>query len=107
MINYTFAVATVFEYGFIDAIWNAFWYVKEKAEKVKRKKWVETGGVLGSHAGVFRELVFRISFFPTNSCSTQNNIPFPSLANRIVPSKVWKVDLDRRVTDLHETLEKF
>lgn len=24
MINYTFAVTTVFEYGFIDAIWNAF-----------------------------------------------------------------------------------
>ena len=42
----------------------------------------------------------------------ENNIPFPILANHIVPSKFWKVDLDRRVTpiikllDLHETMGK-
>ena len=30
----------------------------------------------------------------------ENNIPFPILANHIVPSKFWKVDLDRRVTPI-------
>ena len=51
---------------------------------------------LASHAGVFRGA--RISSLPTNACSTQNNIPFPRLANHVVLSKFWKVDLDRRVT---------
>ena len=51
---------------------------------------------VASHAGVFRGV--RISSVPTNACSTENNIPFPSLANHIVPSKFWKVDFDRRVT---------
>ena len=51
---------------------------------------------VASHAGVFRGA--RISSVPTNACSTENNIPFPSLANHIVPSKFWKVDFDRRVT---------
>ena len=46
-------------------------------------------------AGLFRGA--RISSLPTNACSTENNIPFPSLANHIVLSKFWKVDLDRKV----------
>ena len=50
---------------------------------------------LASHAGVFRGA--RLSSLPTNACSTEDNIPFPSLANHIVLSKFWKVDLDRRV----------
>ena len=32
----------------------------------------------------------------TNAYSTEDNIPFPSLANHIVLTKFWKVDLDRR-----------
>ena len=53
--------------------------------------------ILASHAGVFRELVFRFSSrTPPQPRTTYT--PFPSLANHIVPSKVWKVDLDRRVT---------
>ena len=53
--------------------------------------------VLASQAGDFRGA--RISSLSTNACSTENNIPFRSLANHIVPSKFWKVDLDRsRVT---------
>ena len=56
--------------------------------------------------GGFREA--RISSLPTNDCSTENNVPFPTLANHIVLSKFWKDDLDSRVTrqllDLHETL---
>ena len=51
---------------------------------------------LASNAGVFRGA--RISSLPTNDCSTKNNIPFPSLANHIVLSNFWKVDLDLRVT---------
>ena len=51
---------------------------------------------VASYAGVFRGA--RISSVPTNACSIENNIPFPSLANHIVPSKFWKVDFDRRVT---------
>ena len=50
---------------------------------------------LASHAGVFRGA--RFSSLPTNACSTEDNIPFPSLANHIVLSKFWKVDLDRKV----------
>ena len=42
------------------------------------------------------ELVFHPS--PTNGCPMENNFPFPSLANHTVLSKIWKVDLDRRVT---------
>ena len=49
-----------------------------------------------SHAGSFRGA--RISSLPTNACSTEDNIPFPRLANHVVLSKFWKVDLDRRVT---------
>ena len=48
-----------------------------------------------SHAGVFREA--RFSSLPTNACSTEDNILFPSLANHIILSKFWKVDLDRKV----------
>ena len=51
---------------------------------------------LASHAGIFRGA--RISSLPTNACSTEDNIPFPRLANDVVLSKFWKVDLDRRVT---------
>ena len=51
---------------------------------------------LASHAGIFREA--RISSLPTNACSTEVNIPFPRLANQVVLSKFWKVDLDRRAT---------
>ena len=55
-----------------------------------------TGWLLASHAEVFRGA--RISFLLTNTCLTENNIPFPSLANHIVPSKFWKVDLEHKVT---------
>ena len=51
---------------------------------------------IASHAGVFRGA--RISSLPTNACSTEDNIPFSRLANHVVLSKFWKVDLDRRVT---------
>ena len=54
-----------------------------------------TAVCLASHAGVFRRA--RISSLPTNACSTEDNIPFPCLANHIVLSKFWKVDLDRKV----------
>ena len=50
---------------------------------------------LASHAGVFRGAHFLS--LPTNACSTEDNIPFPCLANHIVLSKFWKVDLDRKV----------
>ena len=50
---------------------------------------------LASHAGVFRGA--RFSSLPTNACSTEDNIPFQCLANHIVLSKFWKVDLDRKV----------
>ena len=49
---------------------------------------------LASHAGVFRGAPF--SSLPTNACSTEDNIPFPCLANHIALSKFWKVDLDRK-----------
>ena len=48
-----------------------------------------------SYVGVFREA--RFSSLPTNACSTEDNILFPSLANHIILSKFWKVDLDRKV----------
>ena len=51
--------------------------------------------LIASHAGVFRGA--RISSLSTNASSTEDNILFPSLANHIVPSKFWKVDLERRV----------
>ena len=50
---------------------------------------------LAFHAGVFRGA--RLSSLTTNACSTEDNIPVPSLANHIVLSKFWKVDLNRRV----------
>ena len=56
----------------------------------------EAGVDLASHASIFRGA--RISSLPTNACSTEDNIPFPSLANHIVLSLFWKVDLDCRVT---------
>ena len=51
--------------------------------------------VLGSYPGVFRGA--RFSSLTTNACSTENNIPFPNLANHIVLSKFWKLDFDRWV----------
>ena len=59
-------------------------------------EFIPTKRRLTSHAGVFREA--QISSLPTNSCSTENNIPFPSLANHIVSSKFWNFELDRRGT---------
>ena len=50
---------------------------------------------VASHASIFRGAC--LSSLPANACSTENNIPLPSLANHIVLSKFWKVDLDRRV----------
>ena len=50
---------------------------------------------IASHASIFRGA--RFSSLPTNACSTQENIPFPSLANHIVLSKFWKVDLVGRM----------
>ena len=50
---------------------------------------------LASHTGIFRGA--RFSSLPTNACSTEDNIRFPCLANHIVLSKFWKVDLDRKV----------
>ena len=52
-------------------------------------------GWVASHAGIFRRA--RLSPLPTNACWTEDSIPFPSLANHIVLSKFWKVDLDCRV----------
>ena len=51
---------------------------------------------LASHAGVFSGA--RASSLPKKACSTENNIPFSSLANHIVHSKFWKAGLDRWVT---------
>ena len=51
--------------------------------------------MVASYAGVFRGA--RFSSLPTNACSTEDNIPFSSLANYIVLSKFWKVDLERKV----------
>ena len=53
-----------------------------------------------------------ISSLPRKARLTENNIPFPVLANHIAPSKFWKVDLDPQgnliiLLDLHETLGKF
>ena len=63
---------------------------------------------IASHAGAFSGP--RIFSNPTNVYSTENNTPFPSLANHIVHSKFWKVDFDHRLTrlllDLHETVRK-
>ena len=68
--------------------------------------WPGSGLAIASHARVFRGA--RLSSLPANACSTENNIPFPNLANHIVLSKFWKFDLDRRVIrkllDLYETL---
>ena len=50
---------------------------------------------IASQVGVFRGA--RFSSLPKNACSTEENIPFLSLANHIVLSKFWKVELDRRV----------
>ena len=52
--------------------------------------------VVASHAGDFRGA--RVLSLPTNACSTENDIPFPSLANHIVLSKFWKVELDHMLT---------
>ena len=49
-----------------------------------------------AHAGVFRGA--RILSLHTNACSTEDNISFPRLANHIVLSIFWKVDLDSRET---------
>ena len=49
---------------------------------------------LASHAGVFRGA--RFSPLPTNACSTENNIPFPCLANHIVLSNSGKLTLTKR-----------
>ena len=49
---------------------------------------------IASHTSILRGA--RFSSLPTNACSTQENIPFPSLANHIVLSKFWKVDLVAR-----------
>ena len=38
----------------------------------------------------------RITLLPTNVCLPEFNIPFHRLANHIVPTYGWKVDLDRR-----------
>ena len=54
---------------------------------------LKTTTCLALHASVFRGA--RMSSLPTNACSTENNIPFPILANHIEPSKFWKVELDR------------
>ena len=50
---------------------------------------------VASHAGIFGGA--RLSSLPTNACSTEYNISFPSLANHIVLSKFWKVNFDRKV----------
>ena len=52
--------------------------------------------IVAFHAGIYGGA--HISSLPTNTCVIKNNIPFPSLANHIVPSKFWKVHRDRKVT---------
>ena len=54
-----------------------------------------TRSPLASNAGVFRGA--RFSSLPTNTCSTEDYIPFRSLANHIVLSKFWKFNLYRKV----------
>ena len=51
----------------------------------KLVNFVESCKDLASHAGVFRGA--RISSLRTNACSTEDNIPFPRLANHVVLSK--------------------
>ena len=81
-------------------IWLAFpcyekenYFVRLTENKPRRRP--AAVKILASRAGVFRGA--RFSSLPTNACSTKNNIPFSSLANHIVLSKFWKVDLDRKV----------
>ena len=50
---------------------------------------------LAPHTGSFRRAHFLS--LPTNAYSTEDNIPFPRLANHIVLSKFWKVDFGRKV----------
>ena len=50
--------------------------------------------LVASHASIFRVAHLSWSSLPANTCSTENNIPFPSLTNHFVLSKFWKVDLD-------------
>ena len=52
--------------------------------------------ILAFYAGIYGGA--HISSVPTNTCVIKNNIPFPSLANHLVPSKFWKVHGDCRVT---------
>ena len=59
----------------------------------KLEIWASATNV-ASYAGVFRGT--RISSLLTNACSTEDNIPFPRLANHVVLSKYRKADLDRR-----------
>ena len=73
---------------------------KQRQRNVQEKCAART---LASHAGVFRGA--RFSSLSKNACSTEDNIPFPSLANHFVLSEFWEVDLDRKVIwwllDLH------
>ena len=73
---------------------HAHWNILSK--KVPKPFLHKVANLLASHAGVFRGT--RLSSLPTNACSTEDKIPFPSLANHLVLSKFWKADLDRRVT---------
>ena len=77
--------------------WSKKWLQQNSryAVKVIAKGGFISASRLASHAGVFRGA--RFSSLPTNACSTEDNIPFPGLANHIVLSKFWKVDLDRKV----------
>ena len=71
-------------------------FVTGRTRTALRKFQASSYSKVASHAGVFRGA--RISSLPTNACSTEDNIPFQRLANHVVLSKFWKVDLDRRVT---------
>ena len=51
--------------------------------------------LIASHAGAFKGAL--LSSFTTNTCSTENNIPFPNLTNHILLSKLWKLVLDHWV----------
>ena len=74
---------------FFDLFWNVQRFFLLKLNNLVIE-------VLRSYAGVFRGA--RLSSLTTNACSTENNIPFPNLANHFVLSKFWKLEREKKGT---------
>ena len=82
--------------GVIFSRFPSFSGKSSKLEGGEGVRHARRGKALASHAGVFggarlsslpTQAFFRgarLSSLPTNACSTENNIPFPNLANHIV-----------------------